>query len=201
MNNSNEKWYDSKDDYEHFRDNTVSVSKDILPENYIQSSNKPQSMSVPRSNHKDRTNYARAERYSPTEHLYAPRNLDYEHMAPSHSQITETTNPHHHAHSSSNLSELSLATISTHSSGSGPRDLTSEVRSQHSSMKRNSPRNTPVSDARGKHTPSPTAPTFPASSGKDYQYQRRTGPSVSSSSSISDSSPRSSKRSVSFEIV
>ncbi|XP_071832960.1 uncharacterized protein [Apostichopus japonicus] len=194
LNNSNDKWYDSKDDdYERFHDNTVSVSKDILPENYMQSSNKQQSMSAPRSSHKERTNYARAERYSPTEHLYKPKTLDYEHMAPSHSPMTETPKPHQHAHSSSNLSELSLATISTHSSGSIPRDLAGEVRSQHGSTKRHSPRTTPVSDPRGKHTPSPTTPT-PAPGTKDYQYPRRPGPSVSSSSSMSDSSPRSSKR-------
>lgn len=150
-------------------------------------------MSAPRSSHKERTNYARAERYSPTEHLYKPKTLDYEHMAPSHSPMTETPKPHQHAHSSSNLSELSLATISTHSSGSIPRDLAGEVRSQHGSTKRHSPRTTPVSDSRGKHTPSPTTPT-PAPGTKDYQYPRRPGPSVSSSSSMSDSSPRSSKR-------
>lgn len=188
LNNSNERWYDSKDDYDQFHDSTVPVSKDVLPEKYIQP--KPQSMSVPRASHKDRSNYSRAERYSPTEPLFKPRTLDYEMMAPSHGQVTDAAKPHHHAHSNSNLSELSVATHSTHSSGSGQRDTGVDSRSSHGSIKRQSPRNTP--DVWSKRSPSPTTPVGATS--KDYAFHRRTGPSASSSSSMSDSSPKFGRR-------
>lgn len=188
LNNSNERWYDSNDDYDHFHDSTVPVSKDVLPDKYIQP--KPQSMSVPRASHKDRSNYSRAERYSPTEPLFKPRTLDYEMMAPSHGQVTDAAKPHHHAHSNSNLSELSVATHSTHSSGSGQKDTGVDSRSSHGSIKRQSPRNAP--DVHGKRSPSPTTPVGATS--KDYAFHRRTGPSASSSSSMSDSSPKFGRR-------
>ncbi|XP_038046947.1 signal-induced proliferation-associated 1-like protein 1 [Patiria miniata] len=197
-NNVDDNWYDTHDDMNGYHDSRLSRSRDNIAE--------PSGYSVPSAalpgDFKDPVDgYGKPERYSPTEHLYPDRMLSDAELQLQKGGVGGTGRPVPismvlPSPSSSNLSDVSLHSHSTHSSGSSQRgDYRGElgVRSSHSGSLPRNPM-TALSPELGRRS---TVHGIPGQGKADYgtSGHRRAGPSASSSSSISESSsPRVSRR-------
>ncbi|XP_022081278.1 signal-induced proliferation-associated 1-like protein 1 isoform X3 [Acanthaster planci] len=206
-NNSDEKWYDTHDDMNGYHDSRLSRSRDNIAEPSYSTSTTAgiSSHHVFPGEYRDSDAYGKPERYSPTEHLYPDRmSSDAEPQlqqqrtggrpAPISSNVVLP------APSNSNLSDVSLHSHSTHSSGSSQRGG-GEYRGAELGPRAHTGAGTFPRGPVAAHSPELSRRTTvhgnPVQGRADYvsSGHRRAGPSASSSSSISEtSSPRISRR-------